>query len=492
VTARPLDAARDALIAVQGQLIVMLAEQNLSLAARVADLEERLARLARAASRNSGNSSLPPSMDDQPGRTPPSPQAKRGGGKGRRPGKQSGSPGSHLAWSENPDQTVPLFPRGPCACGADLADAADLGVASSHQQVEIPEMTARVIQHDRHEVACRCGRVHRAPAPPGAGMPGTVTYGISLQAWCVYLMAAHAIPVHRCAELIAALTGAEPSPGFVHGMLARAAAAVRYANALIRALIITAAVICADETPIRVGPGPKTRKKYLLVARTDLLTYYFLGDRSMDTFEGFVFPDLSGAVIVHDRYQNYDKLPGVIHQLCTAHLLRDIEDAAQSYPGAIWPGQIADALRALIHAANTAREQGLDTVPATAAAPDLRLFRHGVLVGLSQVRRVPGANQKQPPARMLLECLHDREHDVLRFLSDLRIPPTSNGAERDLRPAKTQQKISGRLRSETTTRNRYAIRGYISTAAKHGTSIFTALRNAIAGNPWMPPIPASA
>ena len=28
-----------------------------------------------------------------------------------------------------------------------------------------------------------------------------------------------------------ALTGAKPSPGFVHGMLARAAAAVRHANA---------------------------------------------------------------------------------------------------------------------------------------------------------------------------------------------------------------------------------------------------------------------
>ena len=43
---------------------------------------------------------------------------------------------------------------------------------------------------------------------------------------------------------------------------------------------------------------------------------------------------------------------------------------------------------------------------------------------------------------------------MLRFLSDLRIPPTSNGAERDLRPAKTQQRISGRLRSEDVTRNR--------------------------------------
>jgi hypothetical protein len=65
----------------------------------------------------------------------------------------------------------------------------------------------------------------------------------------VYLIAAHAIPVHRCAELIEALAGVRPSPGFVHGMLARAAAAVRHANQLIRALIITAPVICADETP---------------------------------------------------------------------------------------------------------------------------------------------------------------------------------------------------------------------------------------------------
>ena len=322
-------------------------------------------------------------------------------------------------------------------------------------------------------------------------MPGTVTYGIGLQAWCVYLMAAHAIPVHRCAELTGALTGARPSPGFVHGMLARAAAAVKHANQLIRALIITASVICADETPIRVGPGPKTRKRYLLVACTNLLTYYLLGDRSMASFEAFVFPDLT-SVVVHDRYQNYGKFPGITHQLCCQHLLRDLADAAQSYPGAVWPVQVTEALQALIHQANIARGQGLAAVPAEAAAGHLRLFRHGVLAGLSAVRRRPGVNVGQPPARLLLECLHDREGDVLRFLSDLRIPPTSNQAERDVRPAKTQQKISGRLRSEQVTRHRYAIRGYISTAAKHGISVFTALRDALTGDPWMPPIPEGA
>jgi hypothetical protein len=45
--------------------------------------------------------------------------------------------------------------------------------------------------------------------------------------------------------------------------------------------------------------------------------------------------------------------------------------------------------------------------------------------------------------------LRDREADVLRFANDLRVPPTNNQAERDLRPAKTQQKISGRLQSST-------------------------------------------
>ena len=189
----------------------------------------------------------------------------------------------------------------------------------------------------------------------------------------------------------------------------------------------------------------------------------------------------------------YDAFGEVSHQLCCQHLLRDLKDAAESYPDAIWPGQVADALRGLIHQANLARDQGLASVPDEATAEHLRLFRHGVRVGLSRIRRLPGGTKvKQPPALYLLECLRDREADVLRFLTDTAIPPTSNQAERDVRPAKTQQKISGRLRSEETTRDRYAIRGYGSTAVKHGHQVFTAIRDALDGNPWIPPIPVDA
>ena len=468
-----------------------LTAENAELRAQVTELAERVARLERLISRNSGNSSMPPSTDDLPGKKPPERKPRRGSG--GRPGKQRGAPGAHLAWSDEPDKTVDVFPAGRCDCGADLAGGADLGVRYSHQVTDLPEARAETTQYDRHEVECPCGSRHVADAPPGAaGAPGTVTYGLNFQAWCVFLLVMHHVPVERCAGILESMSGTRPSDGWVHALLDRAAKAVAAANKTIRALILLARVICGDETPVRAGPGPKTRKKYLQVACTSLLTYYFLGDRDLASFKDFIYSDLHGTVVVHDRYVNYDSFRGISHQLCCQHLLRDLEDAAQSYPDAIWPGQIADALRGLIHAANVARGQGLAAVPAEMTAEHLKLFRRGVTVGLSEVRRVPGAKSKQPPARTLLECLRHREADVLRFLTDTAIPPTSNQAERDLRPSKTQQKISGRLRSEKTTRDRYAIRGYASTAVKHGIAVFTAIRDALAGNPWIPPIPATA
>jgi hypothetical protein len=504
--------SREELIALARGLLAenaRLTEENALLRERVAVLEaenaalaERVARLERLISRNSGNSGMPPSADDLPGKPAPKAKAARSGKRG--PGKQPGAPGSHLAWSDEVDEVIDHFPAGACGCGADLAGAADLGVTARHQQIEIPLVSAQRFQHDLHTTRCRCGRVHTAGRPDGVPA-AKVSLGTNLQAWCVYLMVAHAIPVHRCADLVESLTGAAPSAGFVHGMLRRAATAVQQVNLRIRTLLTLAHVVCCDETPIRVGPRPGSHagpggspgngKKYLLVACTDLLTWYQVGDRTMQSFKEFVLVDLTG-VIVHDRYQNYDSAElGVhTHQLCCAHLLRDLADCAETYPDAAWPGQITTALQGLIHAANLARARGGRQIPAGTQAMWTRSFRHGVRVGLAEIRRTPGPAKTvtQPVGRVLLEVLRDREDDVLRFTSDLRIPPTSNQAERDVRPAKTQQKISGRLRSQTTTEHRYAVRGYLSTAAKHGVDILTATRDALLGRPWMPPDPATA
>jgi transposase len=142
----------------------------------------------------------------------------------------------------------------------------------------------------------------------------------------VYLMVVHFVPAHRVVALLESLTGAAPSVGFVHGMLARTAGLLTEVHDRIRTLITLSYAVACDETPLKVGPktpevGKKKAERYLLVACTELYTHYLLGDRSLGTFKAFVVAELTHSVIVHDRYQNYDsaKLGALVHQLCCQH-----------------------------------------------------------------------------------------------------------------------------------------------------------------------------
>ena len=199
---------RDALIGEQAARLEVQAERIAALEAVVADLREQLELALRAASCNSGNSSMPPSSDELPGRGMPRKQrraAERAGKKKR--GKQPGSPGASMRW-EVPDRTEEHYPQGACWCGLDLADAEDLGVARSFQQEEIPAAPAERVQHDLHKVRCACGRPQVAARP--AGVPeSALSIGARLRALAVYLVVFQHVPVQRCRQLIADVTGAE-------------------------------------------------------------------------------------------------------------------------------------------------------------------------------------------------------------------------------------------------------------------------------------------
>jgi hypothetical protein len=396
-----------------------------------------------------------------------------------------------MTW-EVPDRTEDHFPEGACACGRDLADAADLGVSRSFQQEEVPAAMAERVQHDLHEVRCSCGREHAAPRP--AGVPGSaLSVGPRLRALTVYLVVFQHVPVERCRLLIADVTGALVSDGFVHSCLARASSLLKDVVALIRDLITASAVAGFDETTLRSGPAGE--RKYVHGAFTESYSVFWLGSRSLDSMEeAGILPAFSG-IAVSDRYQNYfssrwEHVAG--NQFCLAHLLRDFEDCAETYPGAVWPVQAQRALRGLIREWHLAVEQGLPAIPAETLAPLAHEFRHAVLAGLASVRRVPGAKTtvKQKPGRELLEFCRDRHDDVLRFTTNTRIWPTNNLSERGVRPLKTQQKISGRLTSDDVTQDRLDIRSYIDTARKHGQNAMDVLHQLMLGIPWRPPTQA--
>jgi transposase len=488
-------AARDERIAELEDLAGELREAVGAQADQIAALREQVARLERAQSRNSGNSSMPPSSDDVPGRTRPRRQrraAERAAGKRNR-GKQPGAPGAAMRWAD-PDQTIPHFPEGECACGRDLREARDLGVASSAQQLDIPEPRAKRIQHDMHAARCACGREHVAARPPGVP-DAPLSIGPGLRALVVYLLVYQHLPVERCRQLIADVAGAEVSDGFIHSCLRKAASALAGVIKLIKTLITATHVAGFDETTLRAGKAGT--KKYVQGAFTERYTALFLGERTLKSFRKFgILPGFTG-ITVTDRYVNYwhedwKHLAG--HQACLAHLIRDFTDAAETYPGQIWPEQARRALSGLIKAWHDALAAGQPAIPAGVADPLATEFRRAVTVGLSRVPRVPGPKNstKQHPGRDLLEFCRDREADVLRFTTDTRIWPTNNISERGVRPEKTQQKISGRLTSEDATQDRLDIRSYIDTARKHGQDVLHVLHRLMRGNPWTPPAPAPA
>jgi hypothetical protein len=83
-----------------------------------------------------------------------------------------------------------------------------------------------------------------------------VSIGPNFAALAVYLVACQHVPVERCQRLIADVTGAQVSAGFVHSCLARAAGLIADVVRLIRTLITAAHVAGFDETTLRSGPAP--------------------------------------------------------------------------------------------------------------------------------------------------------------------------------------------------------------------------------------------
>ena len=263
-------------------VIEELAAANTELNAANARLEERVAKLERLVGRNSDNSSMPPSTDDVPGRKAPSRKTGKRAERHRR-GKQPGAAGSGLPRVDNPDETVPVFPQTCADCGAGLTDAADAGV-SSRQVFDVPPVTVRVTEYLLHKKQCRCGCL-TAATPPAGVADAPVSYGPNLQAFVAYLLVFQHVPVHRAAMLIADLTGARPSTGFVHGILRRCANALGEVMTLVKKLVARAAVAGFDETTLRCGPAG--RKKYVLSASTELATLFFLGGRDLGSFTEF-------------------------------------------------------------------------------------------------------------------------------------------------------------------------------------------------------------
>jgi transposase len=115
-------------------------------------------------------------------------------------------------------------------------------------------------------------------------------------------------------------------------------------------------------------------------------------------------------------------------------------------------------------------------------------YRQGYETLLTQAEKLkaparPGTSSRQLRPHTLLRRLRQKRDDILRFMSDPRVPFDNNGAERDLRMVKLKQKISGCFRQEAGARRFCRIRSYLASARKQGSPLLHALERAFHGKP---------
>jgi transposase len=95
--------------------------------------------------------------------------------------------------------------------------------------------------------------------------------------------------------------------------------------------------------------------------------------------------------------------------------------------------------------------------------------------------KAPKTARRKSPAPALAKRLRECREEVLRFMTDVSVPFDNNGAERDLRMIKLQQKISGCFRTATGAERFCCIRSFLSSGRKQRRALLTALKLAFKG-----------
>ena len=460
-------AEKDALIVAQFEQLKVLMALVQKLSRQVQELEGRLRK-------NSRHSSKPPSSDGLAKK----PKSLRQSS-GRKPGGQAGHPGSTLERVANPDVIVehPL-PEHCEGCGASLGMQSARPLEVWRQVFDLLKPVLQVTEHRGLEVQCQCGQLHRSVFPADVSAP--VQYGPAIKSTLVYLTQQQLLPMERTTQILSDLYGVKLSAGSVQASIAQAARVLAPAVEQIAAAVSVAPVVHFDETGQRV----EGRLRWLHTACTPLLTWYGAHDKrgrlAMDAFG--ILPVFNG-VAVHDGLVSYREYH-CAHGLCNSHHLRELTYLEET-TGQAWPRSMIDFLCRAKDRADAAR---LAEQPLTPA--ELKVLRRQYEAILTEGERDnphrARSNRlrgrvKQSPAVNLLLRLRGHADDVLRFLSDLRVPFDNNQAERDIRMPKLKQKTSGCFRTIAGAESFCTIRSYVSTLRKQGRDVFHALVLAFQG-----------
>ena len=423
----------------------------------------------------------PPSSDPRP-----KPRSRR-----VRSGKKSGGQPGHPGHSLQPVATPNIVLRHPVTtcvhCDADLRHQPVADITST-QVFDLPEIALEVTEHQCESKTCPACQRTSSTEPP-AGATSLTQYGPRLSGLAIYLTVAHFVPVARTCALIQTLTGTKPSHGWVLACQKRLSRKLDPVLASIKHGLQLASSVCCDETGIRFGG----KRNWLHVCCTAMLTLLlisrFRGSRG--TAEMGIL-GVGQGIAIHDNLSSYFTFSND-HGLCNAHHQRELIFVHEEL-GQAWAKRMIRVLLDGKAYKEKYHPHGTPVPPELIAKIHGR-FRLALTAGYAENPRPPPPKKKKRgrvfrgKALCLLDRLRDREADALRFLDNPDVPWDNNQAERDIRMAKVQQKVSGGFRTEAGADTFARCRSYLDTMRKQKHDTMTGILSALRGDPWMPMVP---
>ena len=456
----------------------------LAIMAKVAELTiivnqqaERIAELEARLNQNSGNSSKPPSKD---GYNKP-PTMRKPSGKER--GGQRGHKGSGLKLPQPPSQFVNHNPSRCSNCNNAATCEANRLVTETRYEIDI-EIKPTVTAHQAMRVTCpRTGHILTGNFP--MEITSTMQYGVNLEALAISLNVQGAVSVGRTHEILSGVFGVPISTGTISNMVSDCADSVRPTIKEIKAALVAEPLVGFDET----GTAIDGKTHWAHVASTETLTHIEVkpkrGREAMDAIG--ILPNFR-HIGVHDCLASYFKYTAMLHALCNAHTLRELEGITQNYKQD-WADKLAALLRTMKQAKDELMANGETAAPDEMIAKFNRAY-DAILIEAAAINPIPPKDPskkgriKKGKARSLIERLITHKAKYLRFFSDFTVPFDNNQAERDIRMFKVKQKVSGCFRSTDGANDFAAILSFISTARKRGFSAFISIRDALLGYPF--------
>jgi len=443
----------------ENQVSILLAKID-SLMARINTLESEVERLTARLSRyespkNSRNSSVPPSKDEN---RPLKTKSLRTSD-GKLPGGQKGHEGKTLSMTEFPSSIVEHVPEYCNHCGKDLSNF-EATLICRRQVVDIPPIVPEYTEHRTYKVTCTCGHSTETAFPVGINAP--ISYGPNVEATIAYLHTRQYIPFERMSEYFSDVCNLPISQGTICDILERFARKAAPAYQLIAKELEAGKVVGSDETGAKVNG----KKGWFWTWQSNLATFIaYSFNRGTATINANFANGFEKAVLVHDCWKSHFETKATSHQLCTAHLLRELKYFEERYKSP-WANAFKEMLREALELKKTLTLKDYYYPIRQRTTLEIKL-------------------------ELLLQCpLPENEKEVLVFQNRIvryknylftflyyhDVPPDNNASERAIRNIKVKQKVSGQFKTPKGAQIYAIIRSITDTCIKNSQNILLAFQ----------------